>query len=130
MSRFCASCGTQVVPGAVFCTSCGQRIIEPQKVCPTCGQIWPQPATSLSAPNLANLPAPSAHQALSQMPPPMASNTNPTNFKAPVYGENFVEGLHCGNCGSILDTGSSTCADCGTNDVSKFPGATIKVESI
>lgn len=150
MIIFCSNCGTQSVPGATFCSGCGQRVVAPQVNCPTCGQVWPNapsapthaavvssqpisnapawpaPIPSSDSSVLANFPAPTpSPNDLQSFPPPQQATAS-APVKPPIYGRNFVEGKHCGNCGADVELGALTCPNCQTNDLAKTPGATIK----
>ena len=151
MTTYCSTCGTPSVPGASFCSGCGQRVVAPERNCPTCGQVWPnaphaQPPALVSPPASSPQawPAPTTNSAsagLSSFPPPAPSNFNPQGFppppqassnvqiKLPVYGKNFIEGSHCGNCGAQIQVDLSECISCGTADYSKLTGASRKTST-
>jgi len=152
VTTYCSSCGAPATPEALFCSSCGQSLLK-DKNCPTCGQIWPSAPTPLAqasstqtnigysqpivseqawpAPipqqvTLSSLPAPAPNPMnLQSFPPPSQGPVNPS-VRPPNYGRNFVEGVHCGNCGTGIEQGQITCSVCGTNDFSKIPGAVVK----
>lgn len=150
MTTYCSSCGTPSSPGASFCSGCGQKVTAPQVNCPTCGQLWPNaspaPAQTLgiysqadsNAPAwpspvplgdpsaLANFPAPTPNLTTLQSFAPSQQSTTSAPIKLPNYGKNFVEGKHCGNCGSEIVQGGLECPNCQTSDFAKIAGALVK----
>lgn len=154
MTTFCSSCGTPASPGAAFCSGCGQRVVAPQVNCPTCGQVWanapttpvqaagnyaqptgtapawPAPAPSLDPAGLASFPAPTPNLTNLQSFPPPQQATASAPVKLPIYGKDFVEGKHCGNCGADIEQGALECSNCQTSDFAIIPGASIKNASI
>jgi hypothetical protein len=154
VTTYCSSCGTPSSAGASFCSGCGQRVVVPQVNCPTCGQVWQnppvaqvqsgglysQPASNTqawSAPvpynntaDLASLPAPAPNLTNFQSFAPPQQVTVDTPIKPPLYGKNFVEGKHCGNCGADIEQGVLECSNCQTSEFAKMPEAEIKYASL
>lgn len=58
MSRFCASCGTEVDDTAVFCPTCGQPIDASSEAEIPAAPAWPEPAEPAEPPTRVQQPVP------------------------------------------------------------------------
>jgi hypothetical protein len=133
-NNFCKNCGTQYSDSDRFCGSCGTPKIE---LCPTCGQVWDKSAEIIqekkSVPKPEVVIPTSAPPVKEKIQPPVYEEPKPkiesvfTEVKKespkvvaqpvsgarvqPVYGNLYVPGKDCPNCGEKGQKGK-TCSTC------------------
>lgn len=86
MANFCSDCGFHLRGAEKFCGSCGKPVVN---LCPTCGQEWNQVKV-----------APTPGQVHTETPTPTGTFAETSARVQPVYGETFIEGKDCPNCGA------------------------------
>lgn len=69
MTRFCASCGTEVDDTAVFCPTCGQPIDQETETEMPPAPAWPDPEPRVAPPERAEAGAAGPHPAAPEPPP-------------------------------------------------------------
>ena len=133
-NNFCKNCGTQFGDSDRFCGSCGTPKVE---LCPTCGQVWDKDVEevvqkkSISKPDpvipkpmppvqerkpvlIPEQPKPKVETVFAEVkkesPRVVAETVSGARVK-PVYGNLYVPGKDCPNCGEKGQKGK-TCSTC------------------
>jgi ribosomal protein L32 len=133
-NNFCKNCGTQFGDSDRFCGSCGTPKVE---LCPTCGQVWDKDVEEVEQKKSISKPEPifpkpmppvqERKPVLIQEPPKPKVETVFAEVKKespkvvaqtvsgarvqPVYGNLYVPGKDCPNCGEKGQKGK-TCSTC------------------